>query len=176
MGIPYTNTADQDPLVSLFPIFNFLSFSGPLWLDGCVQLREQHNQLQRTVIANGAIPKDSQRILMKTRKLSTAKSNCSLVLPAPPPAAKNLSQLRTKKQGGKSILHSVAFHSSHFPGAFRQLTRHMLIARAPRDPERHRVWQQQIWANRLWNSHFEKKEKKSLFPSAKLSEHSCIQA
>lgn len=30
MGIPYTNTADQDPLVSLFPIFNFLSFSGPL--------------------------------------------------------------------------------------------------------------------------------------------------
>lgn len=43
----------------------------------------------QTARANGAIPKNSQRILMKTRKLQATKSNCSSGLPAPPPSAKN---------------------------------------------------------------------------------------
>lgn len=116
------------------------------------------NRLQCTVISNGAISKDSQRILMKTRKLLAAKSNCSPGLPAPPPAAKKPWAASPRRAGRKiHFAFSNVFHSSHFPGSSRWEARHKLIAIGLRDPEKHRVRQQQIWANRLWNSHLKKK-------------------
>lgn len=89
---------------------------------GCIWQTEQHNQLQSTVVSNGAIQKDSQRILMKTRKPLAAKSNCGPGLPAPLASANNPQASFFPQEQGKKIYFAFSsiFHSSHFLGHLGQ--------------------------------------------------------
>ena len=157
MGVPYHKDCRTRPLSQPVPHLQFSLILGAAeiwWV--CVAERIAQPALEQSHSQRSS-PERQPENFNENQKTPGCSVQLQSRPASPSPLRLRIPEQASSQRAGKKIhfVFSDAFHGSHSPGSFRWEAG-MLIAAGPRDPEKHTVWRQQVWAKRLWNSHLKK--------------------